>query len=178
MPDTNKNIFIEFASKEHIEAYIRLLSKLPIEKRISFPDILRNLLPSKKSNIHRYYYDGENSLFVELANSLTNTGNVTEAATRDLAIEIIRFLLCFPGNCQVTEDASPFFLRKISKGFTVIQNRVKDIFISGAGPYGEAWEEATNTSFKIANQIFQQMNIEEAFQALSQIEFTPDEIHT
>ena len=173
----------EFASEDYIESLTRLLWDTPSSNKHSFPNILRRLLPKQEQNILKIYYDGPDSLFEELSIVLSSLDidDITESATRDLAIEITRFLICFPENYSISDSGKPAILKKLSANFIKIQDIAKKILASDTGLLGRKWEDNNDKIrkelFRISQAVHLNLNIiGETLLAISQAELTPDEL--
>jgi len=183
MAVNNESLLEEFASRQYIERLSGILSQMPFWKKNMFPDILRKLLPTQKKGRQRCYYDGDDGLFGELAQALAVPPGVhaDEMAKRDLAIEITRFLICYPEKYEERNETSPAFLKRVLAGFLLIRSAVNKYF-KGAGVTGELWErndqELEKTIRDISLRVHYLINIiGETIQALAKIKLTTEDIN-
>jgi hypothetical protein len=112
-------------------------------------NFLRLILSWEYDGQVRYFYDEDNdkSIFYELAFRLSNISDNDKAkAARDLAIEIVRFLICFPAHFEKNPKAQGAIYEKVSVGFTCIKEIVAQVLTKNSGSQGGKWQ-ANNSQF-------------------------------
>lgn len=130
-----------FASSEYIEELTEKLAQKQFRREPHLPKILKALFSTTKKEEVRHYYDNDNdSIFVELAESLVYRGNEeVDVAARDLAVKISKFLICYPDKYVLENE--PFQIRnKVFVPYQKIRDIVKKALTDQVGLNGIKWQ--------------------------------------